>query len=82
MAEKSLTEHYLRSLEADNERLEAENKRLREALEHIKEYWNGNPESAVDAIEEAIHTAEQALEGGGSDVSYLWKYEKTTQSFK
>ena len=49
----------------DHEELEAENKRLREALEHIKEYWNGNPESAVDAIEEAIHTAEEALEGGG-----------------
>ena len=47
------------------ERLREENKRLREALEQIKEYWNGNPESAVDAIEEAIHTAEEAVEGGG-----------------
>ncbi len=31
------------------------------ALVFITEYWNGNPDSAVDAIEEAIATAKEAL---------------------
>ena len=56
MAEKSLTEHYLRSLEADNERLEAENKRLREALGKISNL------TSVNVIKMVCN---QALEGGG-----------------
>ena len=44
--------------------MQADNARLRNALEHICEYWNGGNESAVDAIEEAISTAEDALNVG------------------
>jgi hypothetical protein len=35
--------------------------KMRDALIFITEYWNGNPDSAVDAIEEAISTAREAL---------------------
>ena len=44
--------------------MQADNARLRNALEHICEYWNGGNESAVDAIEEAISAAEDALQIG------------------
>ncbi len=33
-----------------------------DALIHIKEYWNGGSESAVDAIEEAVSTAKETLD--------------------
>jgi len=59
MAEKSLQEHYLHSLEADNERLEAENKRLREALEGARSAVKNN------LTDVAIEIIEQSLEGGG-----------------
>lgn len=32
-----------------------------ETLEHISEYWNGSTESAVNACEEIIYTAEMTL---------------------
>ena len=35
--------------------------KMRDALIFITEYWNGSGESAVDAIEEAISTAKEAL---------------------
>ena len=35
---------------------------MHEALEHIVEYWNGGHESAVDAIEHAIETAQEVLQ--------------------
>jgi hypothetical protein len=41
--------------------LAAQMGQMRGKFEHIKEYWNGAPESAVDAIEHAIDTAIEAL---------------------
>ena len=35
--------------------------KLQDALIHIKEYWNGANESAVDAILEAMQTSDEAL---------------------
>jgi len=35
--------------------------RYREALESIIEYWNGSPDSAVDAAEEMRFRAQEAL---------------------
>ena len=57
---------YLRKLFDD---LEAKNKKLKEALEHIREYWNGGNESAVNAIEEAEETAREALESEDSETT-------------
>ncbi len=65
----------------DNERVRIENianahliaaaPKMYDALVHIAEYWNGGSESAVDAIEEAITTAEEALaEARGDNASH------------
>lgn len=35
---------------------------MRQALIYIKDYWNGSPESAVDAIEEAVAMATEVLD--------------------
>ena len=45
----------------ENARLKEINREMVEALEHIAEYWNGGSESAVDAIEHAIETAQEIL---------------------
>ena len=47
--------------DAEIDALKAEIERKAMALKHIIEYWNGDRETAVDAIEEAISIAEQAL---------------------
>lgn len=44
--------------------LRAEVERQREALTSIAEYWNGTPEAAVDAAEEAREWALATLNGG------------------
>lgn len=59
-----LKEQCYEGFEACWESRDEKIKKLRDALEHIIEYWNGNTESAVDAIEEAIETAENVLKDG------------------
>lgn len=59
---------------AELTRLKAENERLRGVLESIVDYWNGSPESAVNAIEEVEFRASSALNWGASagDVGSLY----------
>ena len=62
---RKIQEHYLRSLEADNDRLLEENRRLREALEEI---YTRDCALAV-SHEMECHRKDYAREvlGGGSD---------------
>ena len=72
---REIQEHYLRSLEADNERLREENKWLRELLQEAvaghKRSWEWEDERMkwveVQIYKETLMEIEQALEGGGSD---------------
>lgn len=45
-----------------NMRLIAAAPEMYEALVHIVKYWDGVSESAVDAIKDAVETAEEALD--------------------
>lgn len=49
--------------DAEVDSLELENQRLREALEHIREYWNGNENSMAmsDALYAIDDIAQKAL---------------------
>ena len=66
---RKIQEHYLRSLEADNDRLLEENRRLREVLERVLECeWMVEPfESQVQNWDEIMNDVEDALKGGGND---------------
>ena len=62
---REIQEHYLRSLEADNDRLEEENNRLRSTLEAILKYCHIGYGDL--ALEYARVLAWEALEGGETD---------------
>ena len=53
----------------DQDELNANNKLLRKALTKISEYWNGEPESATNAVLEMIAIAEETLEA----TDRMWK---------
>jgi len=62
---------YVSVLENQLAQLQAEAAMARYALEQIRGYWNGCPESAVDAIEEAQSIADEVLDGMVDSKRYL-----------
>jgi len=51
--QKSIKEHYVYSLEADNDRLEDENKRLRKMVEELEEENKQYQEALIHIINES-----------------------------